>query len=91
MPSWNAFGWPLASALAEIDPTLLAKSDPPPRSSGGAFARGQEAFLTTGRFPANPDLASEGFTGAMTFPRKGALYTPPARMMERQPARLRRG
>ena len=49
------------SALAEIDPTLLAKSDPPPRSSGGAFARRQEAFLTTGRFPANPGAATERF------------------------------
>ena len=34
-----------ASALARNDPTLLAKSDPPPPAVGWRFARGQGRFF----------------------------------------------
>ena len=49
--------WTMAesSALTRNDPTLLAKSDPAPRRSGGAFAAGQEVFL-----PANNSRAKPG-------------------------------
>ena len=38
-----------ASALARNDPTLLAKSDPPPPLVGWRFVAGQDAFLPTGK------------------------------------------
>jgi len=38
-----------ASALARNDPTLLAKSDPPPRPVGWLFAAGKERFLPHGK------------------------------------------
>src|ERR1017187_1182393 len=60
----------VASALTRNDPrspawicgrpTLLAKSDPAPRRSGGAFAAGQEVFLPAGNSRAKPGPPHSG-------------------------------
>ena len=48
-PPPNTFDMAAASALARNYPTLLAKSDPPPRPVGWCFAAGQERGFAAGQ------------------------------------------
>jgi len=59
-----------ASALARNDPTLLAKSDPPPRPPGWCFAAGQERIFAAGQMLcglALPPLAVDRVAGTRSF------------------------